>query len=198
MVQNDQTIPQQEPKTAATKRPRPEVQVVVCGAAFPISTKPPKPPRQPESSSVPSKEGGKYDRKRRKPNGDHNNRSEQAYNWHDTVKEVRSLGSTAFTGTQKRQHVDDQYKLLTGRDPKKQRVPLPIVRGLKKKAAARQARQWQEAKEAGIVLPTATVAAAAAKQQKKKKDSTNRVHGPAPSIGFVKQGVYRVSKEKKT
>lgn len=188
MVQSDtRKIQHRGPQTVTKRRPRPEVQVVTCGAAFPISTKPPKPPRTIVESSSLQQSSRNY---RKKKNND------GLLDWHDTVKEVRSLGSAGFTGQQKRAHVDEQYRLLTGRDKKKQHIPLPIVRGLKKKAAEREARQLQEAKEAGIVLPTTTISNSKPKQQKKKLDSTNRVHGPAPSIGFMKKGVFRVNKKK--
>ena len=52
-----------------------------------------------------------------------------------------------------RQHQKEQYELLTGRTKKQHAVPLPIVRGIRKKAVAREARIRQEAQDAGIVLP---------------------------------------------
>jgi Domain of unknown function (DUF4602) len=173
MVKNDEMLVHTGPRTVA-KRQNPAVQVVTCGTAFPISTKPARPARPAYEAKI---------------------SKEKFLDWHDTVKEVRSLGSTGFTGKQKRKHDDEQYKLLTGRDKKKQQIPLPIVRGLKKKAVQREARQLQEAKDAGIVLPTAT--AISKEKTKTKPDSTNRVHGPAPSIGFMKKGVYRVNQTKK-
>lgn len=114
----------------------------------------------------------------------------------ETVKEIRTLGSTQFTGKQKRQYEDEQYKILTGREKKKQKVPMKIVRGIKKKAAIREKRIELENKEAGIIT---------ASSNKKKVNkgyseqgrNDSRIHGPAPSIGFTKKGVLSVRKEKR-
>ena len=161
----------QSEKSAAKKvsRPRKPVQVVACGSAFPVSTK----PRRPSQPSQPAPKAT----------------SSKLLDFHETANEIRHYGSTAFVGQSKRQYEDEQFERLTGRKKKKHQVPLPIVRGIRKKRAEREARELQHAKEAGIVLP---------KQTKKKAgssaryDSTSRVHGPAPSIGFMKKGVFRV------
>ena len=55
----------------------------------------------------------------------------------EAIREVHALGSTGFAGKQARKHKEAQYKALTGRDMKRQKVPLPIVRGIKKKRAER-------------------------------------------------------------
>lgn len=162
------------------KRPRREIQVVTCQPAFPISTKP-------KAARPPRKEHHKQTNAR--PDA-----AAKLLDWNDTVREVHSLGSTGFTGKQKGRHNDEQYKLLTGRAKKKHQIPLPILRGMKKKAAQREARQQQEAKDAGIVLPAT---ASSSSKKKKKQDSTSRVHGPSPSIGFMSKGVFRVGKEKR-
>jgi Domain of unknown function (DUF4602) len=169
------------------KRRRPQVQVVTCAAAFPISN---KPKRKEEAKWPPSNDAKSNERR---------DGSDKLLDWHDTVKQVRHLGLTGMVGVQKRNHLDEQYKQLTGRDKKKHQVPLPIVRGIKKKAAARQARLRQEAKEAGIVLPTAKTATlpGTTSSHDRKKDSTNRIHGPAPSIGFMKKGVFRLPSNQK-
>jgi hypothetical protein len=138
--------------------------------------------------------------------------------WNETVREVRKFGASgwkqdtslfdlktqlATTGRSSlsdrkkyRLHREEEYKRLTGRAMKHHSVPLPIVRGIKKKAKQREQRQLQEARESGIVLPVAT---SRTRQEEKKKMNftTNRVYGPAPSIGFVKQGVFRVQSKKK-
>jgi Domain of unknown function (DUF4602) len=168
------------------KRRRPEVQVVTCAAAFPISNKPKR-----------SKEEVKWPMSNDAKSSGSRNSSDKLLDWHDTVKQVRHLGLTGMVGVQKRNHLDEQYKQLTGRDKKKHQVPLPIVRGIKRKAATREARLRQEAKEAGIVLPTAAKTATLQGSQDRKKDSTNRVHGPAPSIGFMKKGIFRVPSNQK-
>jgi ABC-type nitrate/sulfonate/bicarbonate transport system ATPase subunit len=102
--------------------------------------------------------------------------------WNDTAREVRTLGSLAFMGKEKREYRQEEYMRLTGRKEKQQRVPLPIQRGIKKKAAQRLERQLEEARQAGIILPVA----------KKEKPRLNKDQGPAPSIGYMKKGVFRV------
>ena len=73
-----------------------------------------------------------------------------------------------------RMHQNEQYELLTGRKKKQHAVPLPIVRGIKKKAIAREERIRQEAKDSGIVLPinsltTTTKPSSKQKEQMKKQ-----------------------------
>mmetsp|Transcript_14079 Transcript_14079/g.21390 ORF Transcript_14079/g.21390 Transcript_14079/m.21390 type:complete len:198 (+) Transcript_14079:150-743(+) len=114
----------------------------------------------------------------------------------ETVKEIKTLGSTQFTGKQKRKYEKEQYEELTGRTKKKQKVPLNIVRGIKKKAAIRERRLEQENKDAGIV--TATTNKKKTKRgysEQNRRD--NRVHGPAPTIGFTKKGILSVRREKR-
>jgi hypothetical protein len=173
------------------KKTRTEVQVVKCPSAFPISSK------------TKTTTGGSRKRPRDSPSSDDNNRAQNDNNnnssktklldWHDTAKEVRAYGATAFVGKTKRDYEDEQYYLLTGRHKKKQKVPLNIVQGIKKASAKRDTKMREEARKAGIVVPKA------AKEQTKKKssDTTYKNHGPAPSIGFMKHGVYRVSKKNK-
>ena len=103
-----------------------------------------------------------------------------------------------------RAHENEQYELLTGRKKKHHAVPLPILRGIQKKAVAREQRVIQEAKESGIVLPrssstsTGTATTPRSSQQQKEQRNKqqnykrNQAHGPAPSIGFMKQGMYQV------
>ena len=69
----------------------------------------------------------------------------------DTVKEIHQLGSTQFTGKQKKKFQAEQYKALTGRDKKKQKVPVKIVRGIKKAAFKREAKLKKEMKDSGVV-----------------------------------------------
>jgi hypothetical protein len=116
-------------------------------------------------------------------------RPSKLLDWHDTAKEIRAYGAKAFVGKQKRDYEDEQYFALTRRHKKKPQTPLPILRGIKKAAAKREVKERQEAREAGIIIPKA-------KEEKNKSSSTNRVYGPAPNIGFMKGGVFRVQKQK--
>ena len=111
--------------------------------------------------------------------------------WHDTAKEIRAYGATAFVGKQKRDYADEQYFNLTGRHKLKAQVPLPILRGIKKAAAKREARTRKEAKEAGIIVPRAQ------KETTKNSSSTIRMYGPAPNIGFMKNGIFNYKDKKK-
>jgi hypothetical protein len=161
-----------------SQKPKKQVEVIKCPSAFPVSSK--------ASSSK------KRQRDFRDGSNNNNNRKEISrktekglLDWHETAKEIRNYGAQAFSGKQKRDFQDEQYFQLTGRHKKKPSCPLPILRGIKKAAVKREARQRQEAKEAGVVIPKA-------KKEDKKYDSTYRSFGPAPSIGFVKKGVYKM------
>ena len=153
------------PKITSSRRSRP-VEVISSGSAFPLSARPPKPVSSFENAQ----------RKSKKP---------LELDFTQASQEIRHFGSKQFAGKSKREYEDGQYFKLTGRKRKKHQVPLPIVRGIKKKAAERDARAREEAKQAGIVLPQP-------KKSKKQHDNTSRVHGPAPSVGFMKKGILRV------
>ena len=163
-------------------KPKREVQVVSCPSAFPRSEK--------SSSRKRPRDGDRDRRDQRKGSESSNNNRSALLDWHDTAKEIRAYGATAFVGQQKRDYEDEQYFKLTGRHKKKQKVPLPILREIKKAAAKREAKARQEAREAGIVIPKA-------QKEEKKASSTYRTYGPAPNIGFMKNGVFRVQKKKR-
>lgn len=116
--------------------------------------------------------------------------SSKLLDWHDTAKEIRAYGATAFVGKQKRNYEDEEYYKLTGRHKKKPQTPLPILRGIKKAAAKREAKEREEARQAGIIVPKA-------KKETEKSSSTYRSYGPAPNIGFMKGGVFRVQKKRR-
>jgi hypothetical protein len=172
------TVQATNAKKTTIKRKRPEVQVVTCASSFPISK---KPPRGPSARAIEKAAQDEFYTEKRRRKG--------LLDWNDTAKEVRSVGAKAFVGKQKRNYQEEHYKLLTGRDKKRQAVPLPIVRGIKKKAAERLEREIKEAKEAGLVIPASKAASAA---KRKEKNTISRVYGPAPSIGFMKKGVFSV------
>ncbi|NJN81180.1 MAG: DUF4602 domain-containing protein [Caldilineaceae bacterium] len=185
-----------------SKRPR-EVQVVSCPSAFPISDKPKK-----EQRAVKVDNDGTRKRDRdndRGPSSSYNSNNKNGIknrdankhllDWHDTAKEIRAYGATAFERQQKRDFQDEQYLQLTGRHKKKHQVPLPIVRGIRKAAEKREAKRRLEAQQAGIVLPKKAATASAAKKAGKSFQKYQQ-DGPAPNIGFTKNGVYRVAKDK--
>jgi hypothetical protein len=166
---NKTTVVKSSNKPNGKKRRR-EVQVVTCPTDFPQD------PRANSASARPR------ERERKEQRFDNNSKKETFLDWNDTAREVRTLGSQAFMGKEKREYRQEEYTRLTGRKEKQQRVPLPIQRGIKKKAAQRLERQREEARQAGIILPVA----------KKEKPRVNKDQGPAPSIGYMKKGVFRV------
>ena len=107
-------------------------------------------------------------------------------------EEIHKLGSTQFTGKQKKEFEAEQYKMLTGRDKKKQKVPVKIVRGIKKAAAKREARMMKEMKDAGVV--TAIKKGTKKKNYSEQNRRDTRLHGPAPNAGFMSKGMLRVRK----
>ena len=152
-----------------SKRRR-EVVVVQCPSDFPTL-----------SSGMPSRKRDTNPRPARR---------EKFLDWDDTAREIHKFGATAFEGKQKRDYKDEEYERLTGRKKKHHQVPLPIVRAIAKKAAEREKKRLDEAREAGLVIPSA------AGKKKKGRDRSSDVYGPAPSIGFLKNGVLKVKDKK--
>lgn len=114
------------------------------------------------------------------------------FDFNDAAREVHKLGSTRFTGKQRKEFNDDQYKSLTGREKKKHKVPIKIVRGIRQAAAKKEARIVTEMKEAGIV--TASKSKLRRKTYSEHNRRNMRIHGPAPCSGFMSKGVLRVKK----
>ena len=158
------------------KKAKREVKVIKCPSAFPISTKVRKRPRDDDREKE-SRRGSKKDNK--------------LLDLHETAKEIRAYGAKLFVGKQKRDYEDEKYYKLTGRHKKKHSTPLPLVRGLKRAAAKRDAKALQEARQAGIVIPSQKEDSS----RKSMSDADFRKFGPAPNIGFMKSGVYRAPKD---
>ena len=174
------------------RKKRRNVEVVSCPGAFPISSRTKNNSQQQDDDSEASPVSGPtHHDSASVTKTSSNTAANNVVDWNKTVEEVRNLGATAFAGEEKRNYQDEQYELLTGRKRKKHQVPLPIVRGIKKKRAMREEVRLKEAKEAGIVLPKKSKESAT-----KRGDNTSRVHGPAPSIGFMSKGVLRVKPKK--
>lgn len=170
------------------KRKRREVQVVKCTADFPISLKPPR-----NEKKTPKEEEEQQQESFYREGGTPTNMT-QDLDWNDTAHEIRSLGATAFVGKQKRQFQDEQYEQLTGRKQKKHHVPFPIRMGINKKAAQRLDRQLAEAKASGLVLPKSMTTSSSKTKKREDASRTSRIHGPAPSVGFMTKGVLKVKK----
>ena len=171
---------QEKPKKAVKRqKPKRQIEVVKAPGAFPIS----------KTASSRKRSREKNTERDEQPQAN-SGKSSKLLDWDETAKEIRAYGATAFVGKQKRNYQDEEYLKLTGRQKKKPQTPLPILRGIKKAAAKREAKEREEARQAGIVLPKA-------KKEDEKKDSTYRSYGPAPNIGFMKGGVFRVQKKGK-
>jgi hypothetical protein len=149
--------------TTSGKKRRREVQVVTCPSDFPQD------PRTTASRARPPE---------RRNLSEQHEKKQKFLDWNETAREVRTLGSQAFMGKEKREYRQEEYARLTGRDEKQHRVPLPIQRGIKKKAAKRLEKQREEARQAPTV--------------KKEKQRVKKDHGPAPSVGYMKRGVLHV------
>jgi len=159
MATTTKTVVAKAGSNKAKRARRAPVEVVQSGSAFPRSQRPPRPPRQQQQQPPANSDDPKQQQ----------DSSNNLLEWSDTVQEVRSFASTAFVGQQKRDYQDEEYQRLTGRPRKRHHVPLRIVRGIERKAAERAARQQQEAKEAGIVLP-----------QSRQKESTKKTRRSPP------------------
>ena len=160
-------------KSPAKRQPR-TIQVYTCPSEFPGASDHRQQPRVP------------WEKRER-------TKKETVLRWHETAHEIHALGAQGFQGKQKKQHEADEYERLTGMKKKQQKVPLPIVRGIKKMAARRQDRLIEEARAAGLVLPNT---GKRNKRNKKERDRTSDIHGPAPSIGFVNKGVFKYKDRK--
>jgi hypothetical protein len=204
------------------------VQVVACTAAFPISKN--KRIKQSNDNgtlnAISTSINNKSKNYTNNSDSQKNQKNTKVLDWNETVREVQKFGAQGW-GTNKRNiynnddsinankttgntiierkkfrlHQEEEYERLTGKKKKHHSVPLPIVRGIKRKAIAREQRMIQEARDSGIVLPQNSLLTTKSVQQKQleKKQITNKInnaYGPSPSIGFMKHGVLRVSGKK--
>jgi hypothetical protein len=166
-----------------------EVQVVTCPLDFPTTVK----KRNAASSSRSTRHSPEDTLKQETSSQQQQEEQEELLDWNDTCREMKQLvaSSAAFSKQTKRQYQQEEYQRLTGRHHMKQQqyVPPYIVRGIKKKAKARLEKQVEEATLHGIVLPPSMHP----KQTRDKSNKRNYHSGPAPSIGYMKRGVYRVN-----
>lgn len=118
--------------------------------------------------------------------------------WHTAAKEVRALGTTGLGRRDQRKYQEKEYERLTGRQQKGQKMPLPLVRKLRASRQQKEDYRIAAAKEAGVVLAkTSNTNDDNKRQYKRGHSKRNHLYGPAPSIGFMKDGVYRVSKSER-
>lgn len=163
------------PNTLTKSKKRTAVQVVQCPSAFPISKKSRKSAAASKPSSV------KAD-------------SPRCLDFDETSREIRRFGATGFEKKDRKAFEDEEYERLTGRKRKQPKTPLPILRGMKRKAKEREEKLAKEAKEAGIVTATPTLSR---RNNNKKRSKDAMIHGPAPSVGFVARGVLRVNPKRR-
>jgi hypothetical protein len=205
---------------APTGKPqRPVVQIVQCQSAFPVSKSKDKNAKVQQQPAPRQKEEGQRHRSsninsgsihknvrpdpRQRPPHQPHQPPPQVMDFAEVSREVRNLGATAFVKQKKRAHEDEQYERLTGRKRKNLKVPIPILRGRAKKQAARAVAAAQHAKEAGIEMESSSTTPPANKRQKRgqkhegSRSREARIHGPAPSVGFVAKGVLRINPKKR-
>lgn len=161
------------------KRRRQEVEVVVAGTGFPISKR-----SSQSTKHQPSSKAQSYVQPKRQEKS-------LVLDLNEAKRDVRNYGATAFVGNKKKSFEEEQYKLLTGRDKKKPKIPPNIAREIRKRHAKKEAEAIEEAKKAGFVLPKSDTS----KAKKNKDRDTSFSHGPAPSVGFVKNGMLKLSKK---
>ena len=137
-----------------------------------------------------------------------------------TIREIHKFGATGFQGSQKKTHEKEEYEWLTGRTQKRQKIPTNIIVGMRQKALKREERQKKELKESGVVSHQTGNASKKKKKRRnnddepqagpgvvqgvfgsnsrKKKGNRRSMDagsfGPAPNVGFMKQGVLRVKR----
>ena len=137
-----------------------------------------------------------------------------------TIREIHKFGATGFQGSQKKTHEKAEYEWLTGRTQKRQKIPTNIIKGMRQKALKREERQKKELKESGVVShqngntskkrkkrrnnddePQAgpgVLQGVFGSNSRKKKGNRRSMDagsfGPAPNVGFMKQGVLRVKR----
>jgi hypothetical protein len=179
------TIPAKNEKQRPCRRRRREVQVVTCPLDFPTAVKKRNDASFPRATRHSPEDTPKSSQQEQE--------QQELLDWNDTCREMKQLvaSSSAFSKQTKRQYQQEEYQRLTGRHHMKQQqyVPQDIVRGIKKKAKARLEKQQEEATLHGIVLPPSMHP----KQTRDKSNKRNYHSGPAPSIGYMKRGVYRVN-----
>eukprot|EP00571_Detonula_confervacea_P016950 CAMPEP_0172303942 /NCGR_PEP_ID=MMETSP1058-20130122/5427_1 /TAXON_ID=83371 /ORGANISM="Detonula confervacea, Strain CCMP 353" /LENGTH=227 /DNA_ID=CAMNT_0013014979 /DNA_START=88 /DNA_END=771 /DNA_ORIENTATION=+ len=200
-----------------TKRKR-EVQVVVCPSAFPdFTTVGGSTSRRQEQQRL-VKFGGnkKYDAKKEADDEELG----PELDVQETIREVHAFGAEGFTGVQKKSHQSAEYKKLTGRTAKRQKMPTKIVVGMRQKAMKREERQQQELKESGVVSHHSQGKKKVRSNRKKEEEpggglngifgsnrarntgdrrnmNSTRSFGPAPDVGFMQKGMLKVKQSRR-
>jgi len=167
-------------------RKRKPVEVVVCPSAFPnfeSFTSSINPRKKYNKNGVPDKSSFVNPKFKS---------SSVDIDFDEAVKEVHSLGYGQLTGKLKRQYEADQSKDFTGLKSKKQTQSVKVARLIKKAAVKREARREIEVKESGVIIASKRKGESNKKSHSEKNRWETRVHGPSPSIGFMKKGVFRV------
>jgi len=155
------------------KRP---VEVVVCGDPWANRPFVPKKPRQDGEAN-----GEGYFR----PDKGKGKGGREIFDIATASKAVKDLGSTQFAAWQRKQYEQSKIEDLGGRKAKNQKMPLPMLQGIRAKQIKIKGLREEEAKAAGIV-----VAKANDKDKGRRRDEDG---GLGETI--VKAGVLRVPKK---
>mmetsp|Transcript_13971 Transcript_13971/g.30675 ORF Transcript_13971/g.30675 Transcript_13971/m.30675 type:complete len:137 (-) Transcript_13971:25-435(-) len=115
--------------------------------------------------------------------------------------EIHNLGATTFTGVQKWMHKEEQYEKIAGMKMKKKKFSPKLYEAIMKKSKLKENKKAAELKESGVVTG-ATYGRRKGKGEReggfsKTNQKMSRNHGPAPSNGFMKGGVLRLTKNPK-
>ena len=170
---------------------RPEVPVVVAQSGFPISSSRRRRRDDVQNHRISEERQQQQQAPKRKA---------WVLDLHQAKRDVRNFGATGLEGDQKRSFEEEQYKMLTGRAKKKPFCPPNIARNSRKKAEQRQQKELQQAKEAGLVLPSVQHISTHQERNKKRRQQDyhrdRMSYGPAPSTGGVfKNGVLKLTKK---
>lgn len=186
---------------STSKRKR-EVQVVSCPSDFPDFTT--------VGGSTSRRRSGAL--KRGHASNERNNtKAAPELDVQETIREIHKFGATGFTGNQQKEHEASEYERITGRQQKRQKIPTKILVGMRKKALKREEKRAAEMKESGVVSHQSSSSSSkkkkeelrpgeirgvfGAKNSKKRGDRrsmSSKSFGPAPSAGFMKNGMLRV------
>ena len=186
------SVPGTKQPSNAKRKERGPAQVFQCPSAFPRDEIPHRKKRRVSSDDPTVRDPKQVDDSRKKA---------VLLDFHQAAKEVRELGSTTFTGYQRKLHLEAKYQELTGKEAKRQKRPVKILWGMERKQARQRARTDEEARTAGIVTPRN--GEAESKKQKEEKEQkrykemrkSRSLYGPAPTVGFMTHGMLRVNKK---
>ena len=152
-------------------------EVVVCPSAFPdfttvdgLTSRRREKLRNDNDSRRKKDDGMRYNNNNNKKKDDGR---PPALDVQETIRDVHKFGAMGFTDKQqKKAHKNDEYEKLTGRTVKRQKIPMKILVGMRKKAMQREEREKRETRESGVV-DHHTSGTSSLTNKKKKRDNKN-------------------------